>query len=321
MRVIATTAPTKRSLRASIALFAALVAALVIGGVGCAHGLARRGSIDDGSRGSPSAGWLAYGVRLPDHGPGFETLRSEREGGLHWGTSRLVAMVTRSARASVRAGETPLRIGDLSVLRGGKVQRHHSHRNGRDVDLLFFTRDAATSLPVIAPGFVRYNRLGESIGADTPLRFDVARNWTLVEALLRDDSVAVSRVFVAAWLKRLVLEHARSEGRPAWVIARADRVLAQPGDSFAHDDHFHVRVACTPAERVRGCIDGGPLWHWQEKDWEKDDSETADDETVLAWMEPLPPGILHGPPTPAASVSVSEEPLVCVAPLTPRRGW
>lgn len=276
-------------------------------------------SPEGGSRGKPSTGWLAHGVRLPDRGPGFEALRTEAEGGLHFGTDRIVGMVRRAARAVMRDGvAVPMKVGDLSGLRGGHVTRHHSHRNGRDVDLLFFARDAATDRPVVTPGFVRYNRAGESVGVATPLRFDLARNWRLVEVLLQDQHVGVIRLFCAAWIRTLLLDHARRTGAPAWIVERAEQVLAQPGDSAPHDDHFHVRVSCTPGERQLGCSDGGPLWPWLDKDWEKSDSEPMDDDALLALMEALPPGVEHGPPADppgtARAPAAKPDEAVCVAP-------
>lgn len=286
---------SSRALRRGLAsLFLGLAAHAL---AGCAHLLPGAVSPEGGSRGKPSTGWLAHGVRLPDRGPGFEALRTESEGGLHFGTDRVVGMVRRSARAMMRDRVAiPLKVGDLSGLRGGHVTRHHSHRNGRDVDLLFFTRDAASGRPVIAPGFIRYNRAGDSVGLATPLRFDTERNWRLVEALLQDPHAGVIRVFCASWIKAMLLDHARRVGAPGWLVERADLVLAQPGDSAPHDDHFHVRVACTPGERVLGCQDGGPLWPWLDKDWEKADATPMDDDALLALMEPIPPGFEHGPP-------------------------
>ncbi|MBK6532653.1 MAG: penicillin-insensitive murein endopeptidase [Deltaproteobacteria bacterium] len=286
---------SSRALRRGLAsLFLGLAAHAL---TGCAHLLPGAASPEGGSRGKPSTGWLAHGVRLPDRGPGFEALRTESEGGLHFGTDRVVGMVRRSARAMMRDRvAVPLKVGDLSGLRGGHVTRHHSHRNGRDVDLLFFTRDAASGRPVIAPGFIRYNRTGDSVGLATPLRFDAERNWRLVEALLQDPHAGVIRVFCASWIKAMLLDHARRIGAPGWLVERADLVLAQPGDSAPHDDHFHVRVACTPGERVLGCQDGGPLWPWLDKDWEKADATPMDDDALLALMEAIPPGFEHGPP-------------------------
>ena len=297
-----------------------LAAVFAVSAGGCAHLLPGAASPEGGSRGRPGTGWLAHGSRLPDRGPGFEALRTEAEGGLHFGTDRLVGMVRRVARAMNRDGvPVPLKVGDLSALLGGQVTRHHSHRNGRDVDLIFFTRDAATDRPVVAPGFVRYDRNGDSVGAPTPLRFDLARNWRLVETVLQAPDVAVIRVFCAAWIKTLLRDPARRSGAAPWLVERAELVLAQPGDSAPHDDHFHVRIACTPGERVLGCSDGGPLWPWLDKDWDKSDAAPMDDETLVSLMDEIPPGFEHGPPVvaeasakpaPAMCASVSDE-LVC----------
>ena len=94
-------------------------------------------------------------------------------------------------------------------------------------------------------------------------------------------------------------------------------MLAQPGDSAPHDDHFHVRVACTPAERVLGCQDGGPLWPWLDKDWEKGDATPLDDDALLALMEAIPPGYEHGPPDGASSpraAAAKPDDAVCATP-------
>lgn len=278
----------------------AAVSLLVAGSPGCAPVFAAPQY--GGSRGSPSSGWLYRGARLPEYGRGFTVYRTEAQTGQLWGTSRLVTMVRRAARAMLRDGATvPLRVADLSGPRGGNVARHHSHRNGRDVDLLFFAKNAETGLPVLTPGFVRYDPHGESRFVTPRLRFDTARNWSLVAAVLQDPDVAVMRMFCAVWIRQMLLDYAHSIGAPAALIARAQRVLAQPGDSAPHDDHFHVRIACTPAERAQGCIDGGPLWAWLEKDWEKSDALPGDDDSILALMEPLPPGVLFGPPASLAS--------------------
>lgn len=284
-----------------------LVATLLLGG--CAHLRAAPGG--GVSRGKPSGGWLAGGVRLPPRGAGYEVLRPPAEGGVHWGTARVVSLVQRVARA-LSAGGAALRVGDLSAERGGQIQRHRSHRNGRDVDLLFFARDEATRAAVPAPDFVRYGRDGRSVGREAPLRFDVERNWSLVEALLRDERAGVARIFVAGWLRRMLLDHARGAGKAAWLVDRAERVLLQPGDSLPHDDHFHVRVACTTQERYLGCVDGAPLWPWLHKDWEKDDAVANDDEAVLDLMEPLDALPEYGPADPARAAS-----LVCA----PRRSF
>jgi penicillin-insensitive murein DD-endopeptidase len=241
------------------------------------------------SNGRPSSGWLQRATRFPDNGRTWRVLRNDAAGGQHWGTQRIVGMITQSARGAYNAQPgAALTVGDISAMHGGQIPHHASHRTGRDVDLLFFARDGLTNEPVLTPDFVHYDTEGNSVRYLTPLRFDVRRNWDLVEAVLRSNGVAVIRIFVATWIERLLLIHARQRAKPEWLISRAEQVMHQPGDAAPHDDHFHVRIACTPAERVAGCVDYGPLWPWTVKDWEKDDSVSADDDTVLAGLAPLP---------------------------------
>jgi len=261
---------------------------------GCTSALSRA----PGSYGRPSSGWLIGAARLPDRGRTWRVLRDDALGGQHWGTHRVVSMVEQVAHGACPSRDAiPLTVGDCSGLRGGQIPHHASHRAGRDVDLLFFARDAVTNAPVLTPEFVRYDREGNSLLWPVPLRFDAPRNWSLVESVVQARGVGVMRVFVAAWIERLLLTHARSVGRPGWVVQRAESLMHQPGDAAPHDDHFHVRVACTPDERAAGCVDGGPMWTWLEKDWEKGDSAPADDETILAAMAPLPEVAPTGSPS------------------------
>jgi hypothetical protein len=119
-----------------------------------------------------------------------------------------------------------------------------------------------------------------------------------VEALAADEDAGVVRIFCANWLRTLLLEYARTHGRPEALVARAEELLLQPGDSAAHDDHFHVRVACTPEERIGGCRDGSPLPWWLERNWLKTVSAPTDDDALLALLaDPVPPEAT--PPTPA----------------------
>jgi penicillin-insensitive murein endopeptidase len=119
---------------------------------------------------------------------------------------------------------------------------------------------------------------------------------------------------IAERANRTLLDHARAHGKDPWVVDRAARLLLQPGDSLPHDDHFHVRLACTLRERALGCVDGAPLWPWMIKDWEKGDALPNDDDAVLDLMEPLTAGTLHGPPDPTrAAAQVCAPPKVVSA--------
>jgi murein endopeptidase len=106
--------------------------------------------------GSPTAGRLIRGVRLPARGSDFSTWdpnlhRSPNRGWRRWGTSRLVRVVLEVAREyrTAHPRARPLLIGDLSRPHGGNFGRqfgyvwHASHQNGLDVDIYFPRRDRA----------------------------------------------------------------------------------------------------------------------------------------------------------------------------------
>ena len=38
--------------------------------------------------------------------------------------------------------------------------------------------------------------------------------------------------------------------------------MRQPSDGAVHDDHMHVRTACSNEEVFEGCEGGGPYWPW-----------------------------------------------------------
>jgi penicillin-insensitive murein endopeptidase len=153
-------------------------------------------------------------------------------------------------------------VGDISPRWGGGTSGHRSHRTGRDADLLIYVlTPEGRSVP--SPGFVRFGPDGlAEIEKGKYLRVDVPREWQLVKALVSSPEANVQWLFFARWLEALVIEYARARGEDPELLWYAESVLLQPGDSEAHDDHLHLRVACTPDEAVAGCLGGGPYWPW-----------------------------------------------------------
>lgn len=213
-----------------------------------------------GSIGSPALGLLLDGTPLPDRGVGFKRLRpwSDRK----YGTSILIGMLMDAASQSTQGDIPPLLVGDIAGPHGGHLSGHHSHRTGRDVDLLFFYTTPGGA-PVEAPGFVRVGPDGlAEVEGGTFVRFDLVRNWKLVRALLTSKEARIQWIFVANHLKGLLIEYARALQEPPMLLWQAENVLHQPGDSSPHDDHFHLRVACGDEESVAGCSTGAPWWPW-----------------------------------------------------------
>jgi murein endopeptidase len=169
--------------------------------------------------GSPAAGTLVRGVRLPPGGPAYFTWdpllhRRPDRAWRRWGTDRLVRLVLRVA--SEYAEEHPrasrLGVGDLSRPNGGSFgPRHVSHQNGLDVDVYYPRLDGRERPPV---------KVGQ---------IDPALAQSLVELFVRAGAI---RVFVGP--------HTGLRGPPAVV-----QVLD------GHDNHLHVRIGAAPGPQLQ----------------------------------------------------------------------
>lgn len=255
-----------------------LVSGVVL--AGCAQWHAAPGA----SVGLPSSGWLVGGTALPDRGRGF--VRGRPGEATRFGTERLVSALTHAASVVAQRwpdGE-PLRIGDLSAPSGGEHERHASHRTGRDADLVFYlTSLDGRSVAGRAHAFDRHGIARDDSGA--LVRFDVARNWELVRTLLLDEHAQVQWIFCSHGIKSLLLRYAARHERDPDALARATWVLHQPSRGRPHDDHFHVRVLCSPEDVASGCHDHGPRWTWLRAGARPLPPEPhAGDSEVLAWM-------------------------------------
>jgi len=221
------------------------------------------GSMSDGS--SVSYGWTNRGrilgaVELPLRGDGYVVPPTWASRGLNWGTEELVELLVRAGRR-VRAdgAGAPVYIADLSPRGGGPSAWHKSHQAGRDADVLFFSFDAGGRVAGPPSAMLPFSDAGECFDGR---RFDIARNWLLVRALLEDPVVDVQYLFISEGLRQLLLEHAAEIGEPMDLRERAAATMVQPNDAPAHADHLHVRIYCPLDDRSMGCRERGPYrWH------------------------------------------------------------
>jgi penicillin-insensitive murein endopeptidase len=191
------------------------------------------------SIGSPNDGALSGGVPLRERAE----LRLRWPEGPRWALPGLVELLERASRqVERRFPGSVLLVGDLSREGGGDLAGHASHESGRDADVGFYYTDPSGAavqtdrlMAVRASGLVRE-------GAN--LRFDDARNWALVQAVITDPKTVVQRIFVAEVVQRRLLEYAVQHAVDDGLVARARTLMKQPGSGPVHDDHFHVRVAC-----------------------------------------------------------------------------
>ncbi|MFO0677401.1 MAG: penicillin-insensitive murein endopeptidase [Polyangiaceae bacterium] len=238
-----------------------------------------------GSVGLPHRGVLTGAERMPSSGPGFRFLRDDDR---HFATPRFARVLARAASRvdSLRPGAT-LVLGDLSRKDGGRLLPHLSHRSGRDADLVFYatTVDGA---PVVAPDFVHYGRDGLAWDPSKKrfLRLDVEREWLLVKTLLEDPEAEVQWLFVSRDVRALLLEWAVARGEPTETLYRAAESMVQPEPGGVHDDHVHVRVACSREEWERGCERSGPLRPWSTSG-PAFEEPPSDEELALSLLVPL----------------------------------
>jgi penicillin-insensitive murein endopeptidase len=159
---------------------------------------------------------------------------------------------------ATRIHDVRIVVGDLSTRGGDGGDRfHRSHQSGRDADLLYYFRDASGK-PVEPDAMHALDRDGHAKDG-SGLVLDVNRQWLLVRELLTAPEANVQWLFIYQPLAKLLIKHAEDIGEPAELVARATLALRQPGDSAPHDDHMHVRVYCTEADKADGCLDMGPM--------------------------------------------------------------
>jgi penicillin-insensitive murein endopeptidase len=216
-----------------------------------------------GTVGVPNRGVLTEAEELPVRGPGFVRFRPKSSH--YFGRPRLLRALTQAAEEVLRKapGGAPLTIGDLSAKTGGRIPGHDSHRSGRDVDLLFMVM-TPSGIPVSSPGFVRFQGDGLALVPESKqyIRLDIDREWLLLRSLLTSREIGVQFLFVCRDVEALLIDHARALGEPAELVLHAETVMLQPSDSLPHDDHVHLRIACSPDEAIAGCSGGGPRWEW-----------------------------------------------------------
>lgn len=219
------------------------------------------------SCGAVNRGALAAARAIADEGPGFVAPGPWRARGLRFGTDELVSLIERAGNAVLRrqAG-APLAVADLSAEHGGPVARHRSHQSGRDVDLVYYAIDRAGESMPNDGHMPLFGLDGRATSADSPEPapaiaerfFDLARNWALVQALATDADVRVERIFVSPRIRDWLLAYAAAAGVPDQVRARVRSVLSTPVGVEAHNDHMHVRIACSADDAAAGACSQEP---------------------------------------------------------------
>lgn len=125
-----------------------------------------------------------------------------------------------------------LQIGDISSVNGGKINRHQSHQNGLDIDVVYLRvnrRGQSLSNPEWAEDF--------SKGKIVSSNFDVKRNWELFKIMVSKGSVG--RIFVDWSVKNKYCSLFSDSIEPS-----DKEVLRRLRPAKYHKTHFHLRLEC-----------------------------------------------------------------------------
>jgi penicillin-insensitive murein endopeptidase len=209
------------------------------------------------SVGTRSSCTLENAAELPEKGVGYRIGSPGRK--TNFGTDEMVfGLMELGASMADRFGEQgAFLLGDISAKGGGRLAPHINHQGGRDADIGFYLCDDAGRPQ--GNRMLRFDKEGKGEGT---LRFDTARNWDFVSAMLESPYFQdLHNVLIADWLKKLMLDHARARlatlrdprehQRQTGLLRRAEEKLRQPSSS-PHDNHFHLALACTREDRKGG---------------------------------------------------------------------
>lgn len=246
-----------------MAALACLASSLSMGGAAAserAHFRSLRTTSTSISMGLPWEGRLARGVPLHNSAT-IRRLPRVASRDNFYGTGELIGLLERSARTVAKHWQgSRLTVGELSARKGGWLDGHHSHRNGRDVDVAFYMRDRRGKMAQ----FWRFVPFSHSKGArrgPRHLQFDDERNWKLVTAMLADPEARVQYMFVCTSIRKRLLKQGRRSGASTELLRAAAAVLREPKVGNPHVDHFHVRIFCSRDDRPK-CQDEVPFWPW-----------------------------------------------------------
>jgi penicillin-insensitive murein DD-endopeptidase len=235
--------------------------------------------------GSQAAGCIAGAVRLPDAGPGFQTIHLARSS--FWGAPSTVARIEKLGDEAHAAGLGEFYVEDISRPRGGPLPGGHlSHQLGLDVDVgLDVTPKraltAAERESIELPSLVRADQRG----------VDPAR-WTPAVVTLLHLAASlpgVDRILINPAIKRQLCEEV--QGDRGWLR------LMRPW--YGHAAHMHIRFRC-PADQ-HDCVQAAPP-----------PPGDGCDATLQWWFDqlsapPKPSAPYHPPPLPAACKAVMAE--------------
>ena len=226
-----------------------------------------------GSGGDPFHGWLTGGEAFP-LGPHHRLQHHVNKSKTYYGTPVLIDGLLRAATSVAQAHPEgqPLVVGNLSRRNGGDIGDSHTHNSGRDVDLVFFmTLLDGTSAKVRNH---HYDAAGLSRRLPNKYKFDLERNWAVIEAMVDDPDMPVQWIILEPHLEHLLLRHAKAKGLSPEALRRYADMMTLPAYAGRHENHMHIRIQCSAADWKDRCQPTGPVWPWHSEIYQEVQEES-----------------------------------------------
>lgn len=181
-------------------------------------------------------GSLEQGTLLPERGEGFKRLSGADTS---WGAGHMISLLENASAHFKKYfwSDHVLHIGDVAQELGGPYTPHSSHQNGLDADVLFM-------------GQTQYISVVDAEGKVTE-RFDRDMNWYFFKMLASQKMMdgtrivpVVTMILVAPEIKTEMCRWAKEKG----LLEDADNreLMSLLRSAAGHDDHFHIRLRCSP---------------------------------------------------------------------------
>ena len=152
----------------------------------------------------------------------------------NWGRPHVVRLLANAFRAAYKRwpGRHPAVVGSLSRPGGGRLDRHKSHRAGRDIDIGYYTHDADRTV----------------WGRPSLDAIDYERTWFLIDELERTGQVAA--IYMSPRIQVRLYQYAISAGADPKRLQTLFQYPAAHGAkrtliryAHGHRDHMHIRFA------------------------------------------------------------------------------
>lgn len=159
-----------------------------------------------------------------------------RKRGQNFGTTEVMSSLVGTANFIKELESTVerMQIGDIAAKYGGRINRHASHQNGLDADVVYFRvneKEQKRDFPEWKELFVKNGELTKN--------FHLDRNWQAFKYLVHNHRVG--RIFVDPVVKKSLCKYAKEIGefKSELEVLRTLRPL-----NSHHASHFHLRLVC-----------------------------------------------------------------------------